>query len=154
MELVQHAFPPFCLIGQVLYKVPLDQTKKMLLITPACHTQPCYPQLQGILISNPTPGQRKKLTQIPFRQRISSSRCELPEINEVENLWKQLHLARISQMVFQLITRPRRGRSTSSFESTWRKWVGWCIGKKVDPLHCDITASLNFLREISQAIYE
>ena len=55
-------------------------------------------------------------------------------------------------MVFQLITRVIRGPPTSSFESAWRKWVGWCIGKNVDPRHCAIIASLNFLEEFFQAI--
>ena len=37
-------------------------------------------------------------------------------------------------MIFQLITRISREPSTSSFKSAWRKRVGWCIGKNVDPL--------------------
>ena len=35
---ILHVFPPFCLIGQVLHKVPLNQIEKLLLITPSCHT--------------------------------------------------------------------------------------------------------------------
>ena len=70
----------------------------------------------------------------------------------MENPWEQLYLSRISQMVFQLITRVSREPSVSRFKLAWRKWVGWCIGTNVDPLHCGIMASLNFLEEFFQAI--
>ena len=52
----------------------------------------------------------------------------------MENFSKQLYLSRISQMIFELITRISTEPSTSSFKSAWRKRVGWCIGKNVDPL--------------------
>ena len=57
---ILYAFPPFCLLGQVLHKVLLDQTQKMLLITPAWRTQPWYPQLLRILISNPYSFSKKR----------------------------------------------------------------------------------------------
>ena len=71
-----------------------------------------------------------------------------PETTGLENHWKQLYLSRISQMVSQLITRVRREPSTPSFKLAWRKRAGWCIGKKVDPLHCDVTGSLKILGKI------
>lgn len=46
----------------------------------------------------------KKHTQRPFRQRMFSSGGKHPETNGLENLWKQLYLSRISQMVSQLTT--------------------------------------------------
>ena len=50
----------------------------------------------------PTPSQKKEHTQI--RQRMFSSGGKHPETNSLENLWKQLYLSRISQMVSQLTT--------------------------------------------------
>lgn len=96
----------------------------------------------------PTPSQKKEHTQRPFRQRMFISGGKHPETNGLENLWKQLYLSRISQIVSQLITRVRREPSTPSFKLAWRKRAGWCIGKKVDPLHCDVTGSLKILGKI------
>ena len=51
-----------------------------------------------------TPSQRKEHTQRPLRQRMFISVGKHPETNGLENLWKQLYLSRISQMVSQLTT--------------------------------------------------
>ena len=40
-----YAFPPFCLILQVLKKVSYDQTEKILLVTPTWQSQILYPLL-------------------------------------------------------------------------------------------------------------
>ena len=48
-----YAFPPFCLILQVLKKVSYDQTKKMLLVPPTWQSQIWYPLLLEMPIVRP-----------------------------------------------------------------------------------------------------
>ena len=47
-----YAFPPFCLIGKVLWKVSSDLATIMI-VTPAWQTQSWYPQLLQLSIQNP-----------------------------------------------------------------------------------------------------
>ena len=39
---------------------------------------------------------------------------------------------------FHLITGVRRESFTASYKSAWGWVVGWCVGQKIDPCHCDI----------------
>lgn len=48
-----YAFPPFSLISRVLHKVRRDRFLHMIIITPAWHSQPWYPQLLEMSIQNP-----------------------------------------------------------------------------------------------------
>ena len=54
----------------------------------------------------------------------------------------------------RLIANPRRSLSTGYYESAWRKWVGWCRRRQINPDLCDITPILDFLGEIFDAGYE
>ena len=47
-----YAFPPFCLIGKVLWKVKTDYAT-IVIVTPAWQTQSWYPQLLHMSIKNP-----------------------------------------------------------------------------------------------------
>ena len=58
-----YAFPPFSLIGRVLWKVRADQST-IVLITPAWKTQAWYPQLLELSIKNPI-----MIPQLPFLLR-------------------------------------------------------------------------------------
>ena len=48
-----YAFPPFCVILQVLKKVSYDQTEKLLLVTPTWQSQIWYPLLLEMSIVRP-----------------------------------------------------------------------------------------------------
>lgn len=48
-----YAFPPFSLIPRVLHKVVQDQAHTLILIAPVWQTQPWYPRLLQLLVSNP-----------------------------------------------------------------------------------------------------
>ena len=47
-----NAFPPFCLIGRCLAKIRQDQAS-VIMITPTWQTQPWYPEIMSMLISDP-----------------------------------------------------------------------------------------------------
>ena len=72
----------------------------------------------------------------------------------MENLRDRLSLSGVSGTAFSLIANPRKSSSTENYESTWRKWVGWCRRRKTDPVSCHITPILDFLGELFDAGYE
>jgi len=63
-------------------------------------------------------------------------------------------MSRVSEAAAKLISSSRKSSSSNNYESSWRKWVGWCSKRKIDPIHCDITPSLDFLGELFEADYE
>ena len=63
-----YAFPPFCLIIQVLNKIEKDKTKKLILIPPCWQTQLWYPQILGMLIRKPVILLSEKVLSNPSRQ--------------------------------------------------------------------------------------
>ena len=60
----------------------------------------------------------------------------------------------VSGTASRLIANPRRSSSTGNYESAWRKWVGWCRRRQIDPVLCDVTPILDFLGELFNAGYE
>lgn len=50
-------------------------------------------------------------------------------------LWKQ---TKYQEGLPTLITAARRSGTISHYNSSWRKWHSWCVGRKVCPLKCSV----------------
>ena len=118
-----YAFP---LISDVLQKVRVNQTEKMVLVIPTWQTQPWYLQLLEMLKANPLIHTKPKKSWKSFRERTSISDEQDHEVGSVENIKKNLALSAISKTTSHLITEASRESTTSSYESAWRKRVEWC----------------------------
>ena len=96
----------------------------------------------------------KQFTQKSFRQSTSLSGKQNSKVSGMENLRKRLSLSGISTTASKLISKSRRDSSTGNYESSWRKWVGWCSKEQIHPISCDVNYILNFLGELFEAGYE
>ena len=94
------------------------------------------------------PPKDKQSSQTSFRERTSLDDQQNSKVIGMENLSKRLSLLGFSGTVSRLIANPRRRLSTGTYESAWRKWVGWCRRRQIDPILCDITPILDFLAEL------
>ena len=50
---LQHAFPSFNMISRVLLKIKQEYVPLLILIAPACSTQPWYPELLNLCVKEP-----------------------------------------------------------------------------------------------------
>ena len=51
----------------------------------------------------------------------------------------------VSEEASSLIVNSRRGGTTQTYESAWKKWGMWCRGRGLDPFTCPINHILDFL---------
>ena len=72
----------------------------------------------------------------------------------MENLRERSSLPAVSETASRLIGNPRRSSSTGNYDSTWRKWVGWCRRRQTDAVSWDITPIWDFLGELFDGGYE
>ena len=76
-----YAFPPFCLVGKVLAKVIQDKSQNLVLVTPWWPSQPWFPLLKSLAITQPRFLKETKRTLV------------LPHSQDLHPLWRQLKLA-------------------------------------------------------------
>ena len=127
----------------------------MILVTPTWHTQPWYPELLRMSMGNPillpkTPlllknpvGETHPLVKNDTLQLaawiISGKNCVTQAY--------QKQLPNLSQNVAD-------PHLQKNYESAWKKWVGWCAGREIDPFQCDINSIINYLAFLFQEGYE
>ena len=60
----------------------------------------------------------------------------------------RLRDAGVSEDASSLIANSRRGGTTQTYESAWKKWSVWCRGRGVDPFTCPVNHILDFLSNL------
>ena len=100
------------------------------------------------------PPKDKQSSQRSFTERTSLDHQQKSKVSGMENLSERLSLSGASRTASSFIANPRRSSSTGNYESTWRKWVGWCYRRQIDPVSCEVTLVLDFLGERFNAGYE
>ena len=53
--------------------------------------------------------------------------------------------AGISAEAAQLLLSGWSKGTNTTYQSAWKKWVGWCISREIDPLSCPVQPFLDFL---------
>ena len=53
--------------------------------------------------------------------------------------------AGISAETAQLLLSGWSKGTNTTYQSAWKKWVGWCISREIDPLSCPVQPFLDFL---------
>ena len=97
-----YAFPPFCLVGKVLAKVIQDKSQNLVLVTPWWPSQPWFPLLKSLAITQPLFLKETKRTLV------------FPHSEDLHPLWRQLKLA-----VWVINSFQRCERCFSSINKTW-----------------------------------
>ena len=100
------------------------------------------------------PPKDKQSSQRSFTERTSFDHQQKSKVRGMENLSERLFLSGASRTGSSFIANPRKSSSTGNYESTWRKWVGWCHRRQIDPVSCEVTPVLDFLGERFNTGYE
>ena len=100
------------------------------------------------------PPKDKQSSQRSFTERTSFNHQQKSKVRGMENLSERLFLSGASRTASSFIANPRNSSSTGNYESTWRKWVGWCHRRQIDPVSCEVTPVLDFLGERFNTGYE
>ena len=72
----------------------------------------------------------------------------------MDSFREKLYAEGISKESALLITSARRSGTLSHYESAWRQWDSWCVGRQVDPIRCPLKDVLQFLTECFQKGYK
>ena len=140
-----YAFPPFCLIGRCLAKIRQDQAS-VIMITPTWQTQPWYPEIMSMLISDP-------ILLHPVPNLITSP---LHQQHPLHNhglalaAWQlsgDKHLQHIYQKKLKVLQKSRRDSSQSTYKTPWRKWTSWCDREQIDPIDATVEQIADFLAD-------
>ena len=88
------------------------------------------------------------------RRRASIDKKPNLAISGVEGFRKGLAKKGLSDTASKLISNSRRDGSISNYDSSWRKWAGWCSGRKHDPFRCNVNEVLEYLASLFEQGYE
>ena len=134
-----YAFPPFCLVGLCLAKVRRDQAS-LTLIAPVWPAQTWYPTLLEMLVSAPIllPASEDLLHYSPKRSSTSIDSVTWADSSGVESLRGRLQTAGFSQESSDLLLESRRSGTRAAYKAPWKRWWGWCVERKVDPLQASV----------------
>ena len=67
---------------------------------------------------------------------------QLSAVGGMDGIQGKLLAERISQESGELIAQSRRQGTKSHYESAWRKFCGWCSGKKIDSFGSSLASVL------------
>lgn len=99
-----------------------------------------------------TPGTRS--LDKPSGEESFSSFKQHSKVSGMENLRQNMANEGVSERASKLIIAAKRSSSISNYESAWRKWVGWCNQRQIDPTKCSINFILDYLAYLFELKYE
>ena len=77
-----------------------------------------------------------------------------PPLSGLENLRERLRSQGLSEDATNLVSCARRKGTRAAYNSAWAKWSGWCLTRKVDPIHAPVEFVAEFLTDLFNAGYE
>lgn len=75
----------------------------------------------------------------------STSEEQQSQISRLESVRKSVEDRGISKEAFEILSSSWRSSTEKSYSSAWRKWMGWCHERKLDPFPTSITTVVEFL---------
>ena len=145
LALKGYAFPPFNLLPVVLNKVLADQTE-LVLVAPVWQARPWWPLLLSLLTQEPVLLPNKKYLLInPSNPDQVHPNVPTRPSSRVSCLIQRYETEGFSKDVANLLVAATRSSTSKTYESSWRRWCGWCSERKINPLSATLT---NILRGI------
>lgn len=79
------------------------------------------------------------------RRSTSSSEEQQSEISRLEGVRRSMQNEGISEEAFKIMCSSWRVSTEKSYSSAWRKWLGWCHERKLDPFPTSVKSVVDFL---------
>ena len=77
-----------------------------------------------------------------------------PSSSRVEYLRRKYTSQNVSEEASELLLASWRQKSTKTYDSLFKKWMGWCRERNNDPFSSDIATIVNFLASLYKAGYQ
>ena len=146
-----YANPPWNLTGRVLSKVE-EQAMDLVLIAPVWPSQPWYPKLLSLLVSNPLRINHQEMVMTEVWGGQSSR--DNTTLSRVAYLRQQYADKRISGEATELLLSSWRKKSAQSYDSLCKRWISWCAERNLDPVSGPIEDIVNFLAHLHTQGYQ
>ena len=146
-----YANTPWCLVARVLSQVKSQQAQ-VILVAPVWKGQPWYPVLLGTLFDYPR--------QLPHNRdtfQESSNRIQvefLPQLAMWPISGKSLEVLTFQTKLKKLLLASWKSKTSQSYDSHFKKWLGWCTEQSCDPISGPASDIANFLADLHSQGYQ
>ena len=110
------------------------------------------PNLTGNAGSGTTPA--SKYTRLDSTDSQSQQTRDNPDTSHVGYLRNRFQGQNLSEGASKLLLASRRQKTEKSYDSLFRKWLGWCNERGNDPISGDVHEVVNFLADLFQQGYQ
>ena len=143
-----YATPPWCLVARVLSQVKSQQTQ-VILMAPVWKGQPWYPG-----------------NVVRLSKTASTQSGHIPGVNQqnpdgipatagrVAYLWETFGSTNLSNKAKELPLASWRSKTSRSYDSHFKKWLGWCTEWGCDPISGPSSDIANFLADLCSQGYQ
>ena len=118
---------------------------------------PCCPSMASTaMVATPLKSSNSR-TGASSKQEISSDKPEQPRpgppnvptppSSRVSCLIQRYETEGFSKDVANLLVAATRSSTSKTYESSWRRWCGWCSERKINPLSATLTNILSFFAD-------
>ena len=139
-----YANPLWCLILRTLSKIQREEAR-VLLIAPVWRTQPWYPLLLKLLVKIPHLLPKGKEMVVSPTQKDFIMPTGVPQLAAWPSSGKN---AGLSEGASDLLSASWRGKTTTSYESLFKRWDSWCKKRDRDPTRGPVVDVANFLAQL------
>ena len=145
-----YANPPWNLVGRVLAKVQ-NQAADLILVAPIWPSQPWYPNLLGLLSATPLriESQEEVIVQMADQNLEVTPPLAVWPISGNTTQVKDFQ-ARLQHSCYP----HGEEKSSQSYDSLCKKWIGWCSERQADPVSGPIEDVVNFLAFLYSENYQ
>ena len=93
------------------------------------------------------PAELQRPPEGPSRPSENSSNVPQTTLSRVSCLRGQYQAMGIPDSVTEILLSASRQSTRKTYQSAWRRWSGWCVKRKIDPLSAPLTDILLYLTE-------
>ena len=149
---------PICISSVQFVRESIDKSKKRQSVSSTNSSTMAKPALVFPFVANVC---KKSSNNSSSVESVTRSKENCSSVNKksntsisgLEGFRTRLATEGISSRASELISHSRRGGSISNYESSWRKWSGWCNEREVDPFQCSLKFVLHYLAELFETGY-
>jgi hypothetical protein len=141
-----YAFPPFCLISQVLQKIQKEESGGLVICIPRWTTQSWWPMAMRMLRQPPIILPRTESNNISPKQSIrEASSPRKTGSNDVSLIREQFQNRGLSTTATEILEASWRTGTRNQYEGYFGKWRQYCGEQTINPFSPTIEEGINFL---------
>jgi hypothetical protein len=142
-----YAFPPFSLILKCLEKIRREQAC-VCFVCQIWSTQPWSNSFRAVVRHSSPSSINSGSSKVSTRSTSSSVSQQQSSVSRLDLIRNSLALQDLPSNVVQLLLAGCRPNTDAAYESAWRNWSTWCVGRSCNPLSSSLNPVLEFLTSL------